>query len=97
MGLNTDVQDIPWAELAEKGIEAVTATRDFAQDFEEQAPNNQATSTLCSAGGAVSQNPRFSGNAIGHLRVAVCLYRHWIAENVSRSLNDYAKFCHTNP
>ncbi|MDJ0707444.1 MAG: pentapeptide repeat-containing protein [Leptolyngbyaceae cyanobacterium MO_188.B28] len=37
--LNTDVRDIPWGELAEKGFEAVTATQDFAEDFEEQAPN----------------------------------------------------------
>ncbi|NET36739.1 MAG: NACHT domain-containing protein [Cyanothece sp. SIO1E1] len=37
--LNTDVQEIPWGELAEKGIEAVTASRDFAADFGEHAPN----------------------------------------------------------
>ena len=37
--LNTDVREIPWGELAEKGIETVIATRDFAADFEEQAPN----------------------------------------------------------
>ena len=36
--LNTDVQDIPWGELAEKGIEAVTATQDLAKDFEDQEP-----------------------------------------------------------
>ena len=33
--LNTDVQDIPWGELAEKGIEAVSASSDLADKWEE--------------------------------------------------------------
>ena len=33
--LNTDVQDIPWGELAEKGIESVSASRDLAEKWEE--------------------------------------------------------------
>ena len=33
--LNTDVQDIPWGELAEKGIEAVSASSDLAEKWEE--------------------------------------------------------------
>ena len=40
--LNTDVKDIPWGELADKGIEAVTATKDFGEAFQEQAPNIKA-------------------------------------------------------
>ena len=37
--LNTDVGDIPWGELAEKGIETVTATSDLGSTVREQAPN----------------------------------------------------------
>jgi len=37
--LNTDVRGIPWGELAEQGIEVVTATKDFGETFQEQAPN----------------------------------------------------------
>lgn len=33
--LNTDVQDIPWSELAEKGIEAVSASSDLGEKWEE--------------------------------------------------------------
>ena len=33
--LNTDVQDIPWGELAENGIEAVSASSDLADKWEE--------------------------------------------------------------
>ncbi|MBE7385179.1 MAG: pentapeptide repeat-containing protein [Leptolyngbya sp. SIO1E4] len=40
--LNTDVQKIPWGELAEKGIEAVTATNDLGEAWEEQAPHIKA-------------------------------------------------------
>jgi hypothetical protein len=39
--LNTDVRKIPWGELAEKGIDAVSATKDFGEAFGEQAPNIQ--------------------------------------------------------
>ncbi|MBE7384403.1 MAG: pentapeptide repeat-containing protein [Leptolyngbya sp. SIO1E4] len=40
--LNTDVREIPWGELAEKGIEAVTATNDLGEAWEEQAPHIKA-------------------------------------------------------
>ena len=33
--LNTDVKDIPWGELAEKGIEAVSASNDLGEKWEE--------------------------------------------------------------
>lgn len=33
------MRDIPWGELAEQGIEAVTATSDFGETVREQAPN----------------------------------------------------------
>lgn len=33
--LNTDVKDIPWGELAEKGIEAVSASNDLGETWEE--------------------------------------------------------------
>lgn len=36
--LNTDVRELPWGEVAEKGIEAVTATKDFGESWQEQAP-----------------------------------------------------------
>lgn len=36
--LNTDIRDIPWGEVAEKGIEAVAATTEFSKAFKEQAP-----------------------------------------------------------
>lgn len=34
--LNTDVKDIPWGELAEKGIEAVSASNELGETWEEQ-------------------------------------------------------------
>ncbi|NEQ46281.1 MAG: NACHT domain-containing protein [Leptolyngbya sp. SIOISBB] len=37
--LNTDVRKIPWGELAEQGIDAVTATSDLGTTLREQAPN----------------------------------------------------------
>ncbi|MEO0537699.1 MAG: pentapeptide repeat-containing protein [Cyanobacteria bacterium P01_A01_bin.123] len=40
--LNTDVKDIPWGELTEKGIEAVTATNDLGKAFQEHAPDIKA-------------------------------------------------------
>lgn len=33
--LNTDIKDIPWGELAEKGIEAVSASNDLGEKWEE--------------------------------------------------------------
>ncbi|MEM8613246.1 MAG: pentapeptide repeat-containing protein [Cyanobacteria bacterium P01_H01_bin.105] len=33
--LNTDVKDIPWGELTEKGIEAVSASNDLGEKWEE--------------------------------------------------------------
>ncbi len=33
--LNADVKDIPWGELAEKGIEAVSASNDLGETWEE--------------------------------------------------------------
>ena len=33
--LNTDVKDIPWGELAEKGLEAVSASNDLGEKWEE--------------------------------------------------------------
>ncbi|MEA5464454.1 hypothetical protein [Leptothoe sp. PORK10 BA2] len=33
--LNTDVKDIPWGELAEKGIEAVSASNDLGETWED--------------------------------------------------------------
>ncbi|MEM1293542.1 MAG: pentapeptide repeat-containing protein [Cyanobacteria bacterium P01_H01_bin.162] len=37
--LNTDVREIPWGELAEQGIDAVTATSELGSTLREQAPN----------------------------------------------------------
>ncbi|EKU98401.1 hypothetical protein Lepto7375DRAFT_7685 [Leptolyngbya sp. PCC 7375] len=33
--LNTDIKDIPWGELAEKGIETVSASHDLGEKWEE--------------------------------------------------------------
>lgn len=33
--LNTDVKDIPWDELADKGIETVSANNDLGETWEE--------------------------------------------------------------
>ncbi|MEM6434650.1 MAG: pentapeptide repeat-containing protein [Cyanobacteria bacterium P01_D01_bin.115] len=37
--LNTDVRDIPWGELAEQGVDAVTVTSELGSTLREQAPN----------------------------------------------------------
>ena len=37
--LNTDVREIPWGEVTENGIEAITATNDLAETVKDQAPN----------------------------------------------------------
>ncbi|WP_346292419.1 NACHT domain-containing protein, partial [Sphaerothrix gracilis] len=36
--LNTDVREIPWGELAERGIDAITTTNDVREELKEQAP-----------------------------------------------------------